>query len=179
MSPQARAGREWIWDSPSPGATQRAGEALGRLLRAGDCVALSGELGSGKTQFVRGLAAGFGCDPEAVHSPSFTLVNEYVGGPEPGRCLAHIDLYRIRSESELPGIGWDEYAGRRYAMAVEWADRARASLPADHLWIEMAVAGPSARRVSVWADGERPRRLLRAWMERVDPEAAAGADGQG
>jgi tRNA threonylcarbamoyladenosine biosynthesis protein TsaE len=162
-----------IWESPSPGATQLAGEALGRLLSPGDCVALSGELGSGKTQFVRGLAAGFGCDPAAVHSPSFTLVNEYAGGPDPGRCLAHIDLYRIRSESELPGIGWDEYAGRRYAVAVEWAERARASLPADHLWIEMTVAGASARRVSARAGGERSRGLLRAWMEHIDPGAAS------
>jgi len=121
---------EWSWESPSPEESLRAGEALGRLLRPGDVVALFGELGSGKTQFVRGVAAGLGCAPEDVHSPSFTLVNEYAcahaGGPWR---LAHIDLYRMRSADEVPGIGWDEYVGPRYVVAVEWAERAQATGP--------------------------------------------------
>ena len=68
---------EWSWESASPEESLRAGEGLGRLLHPGDLVALFGELGSGKTLFVRGVAAGLGCAPEDVHSPSFTLVNEY------------------------------------------------------------------------------------------------------
>src|SRR5512137_956425 len=91
---------ELSWESASPEESLRAGEALGGFLRPGDLVALFGELGSGKTLFVRGIAMGLGCRPEEVHSPSFTLVNEYACaradiGTTSRWCLAHIDLYRI------------------------------------------------------------------------------------
>jgi len=88
------------WESGSPEETERMGEILGRLLRSGDVIALFGELGSGKTVLVRGIAVGFGCKRGDVHSPSFTLVNEYVchrgaqdgPGPGGGRRMAHVDL---------------------------------------------------------------------------------------
>ena len=171
---------EWSWVSPSPEHSLQAGTALGRLLHPGDVVALFGELGSGKTLFVRGVAAGLGCIPEEVHSPSFTLVNEYVGGLGSAGgtspvYLAHIDLYRIRSEGEVPGIGWDEYVGRRYVVAVEWADRAMACLPQDHLRVRLETRGAQRRRVCAQATGPRSARLLREWVAalgvRLDDEA--------
>jgi tRNA threonylcarbamoyladenosine biosynthesis protein TsaE len=156
---------EWSWESAAPEESLRAGEALGRLLQPGDLVALFGELGSGKTLFVRGMAAGLGCAPEDVHSPSFTLVNEYACVRADTRWrLAHIDLYRLRSADEVPGIGWDEYMGSRHTVAVEWAERAQGYLPQDHLRVRFEARGPDQRRVRAQATGLRSARILRSWV---------------
>jgi len=166
---------ELAWESPSPAASLSMGEALGRLLRPGDLVALFGELGSGKTLLVRGVATGLGCVAEDVHSPSFTLVNEYpcCGGAASSRArtgcaLAHIDLYRIRSEDEVPGIGWDEYMGARYIVLVEWAERAAGCLPRDHLRVRLEARGPERRRLCARATGPRAGRVLRGWVGQLD-----------
>jgi tRNA threonylcarbamoyladenosine biosynthesis protein TsaE len=166
---------ELIWMSPSPEASLLMGEALGRLLQPGDFVALFGELGSGKTLLVRGVATGLGCVAGEVHSPSFTLVNEYscrggVASPlaRTGCALAHIDLYRIRSEDEIPGIGWDEYLGAHYVVLVEWAERAAGCLPRDHLRVRLEACGPQQRRVCVQATGPRSGRVLRGWVGQMD-----------
>ncbi|HTX52346.1 MAG TPA: tRNA (adenosine(37)-N6)-threonylcarbamoyltransferase complex ATPase subunit type 1 TsaE [Candidatus Baltobacteraceae bacterium] len=151
----------WHVESFSPEVTRTMGVALGRLLQPGDVVALLGELGSGKTVLVQGVAAGLGCPPDEVHSPSFTLVNEYACNGR-GGVLAHVDLYRIRSEDELPGFGWDAYVGSAVVL-VEWADRAGAYLPADHLRVQLVPAGVSHRRIAVEGTGPRARHLLRAW----------------
>jgi len=160
-------------ESDSPEATRAAGEALGRLLAGGDVVALSGELGSGKTVFVRGMAAGLGCRAAEVHSPSFTLVNEYrcgrAGGP--ALALAHLDLYRIASAEELPGLGWDEYLRPAYVLAVEWPDRAAGWLPADRVRIELAGL-EAHRRLAAEGTGPRSAGLVRAWA-RAQGQAAA------
>ncbi len=162
------------WDSESPEATLQLGEALGRLLTPGDVVALFGEFGSGKTVLVRGMAAGLGCRADEVHSPSFTLVNEYGGaaaggGPTLSRRLAHVDLYRVASEEELPGIGWDHYLQSRYVVAVEWAERAVAWLPKDHLRIALEILGPGRRRFRVQGTGPRSTAILRHWIEAASP----------
>jgi tRNA threonylcarbamoyladenosine biosynthesis protein TsaE len=88
--------KRYHWTSPGPQATRALAAALGRWLAPGDVLALSGELGSGKTEFVHGLAQGLGVEPDAVASPSFTLVHEYQGRLP----LAHIDLYRLEN---MPG----------------------------------------------------------------------------
>jgi len=132
-------------------------------LGPGDFLALFGELGSGKTLFVRGVAAGLGCAQEEVHSPSFTLVNEYDCGAIRTR-LAHIDLYRIRTTDEVAGIGWDEYVGPRYIVAVEWAERAGGLLPPDHLRIRLETRGMERRLVCVQATGPRSAWVLREWL---------------
>jgi tRNA threonylcarbamoyladenosine biosynthesis protein TsaE len=101
----------------SPEETEAAGEALGRRLRKGDLVLLEGELGAGKTTFVRGIARGTGATAP-VASPTFQLVRIY-----PGRLqLAHVDLYRIENNSELAELGLDELADDG-AVVVEWGDR--------------------------------------------------------
>lgn len=158
------------WDSGSPEETLRMGECLGRLLRPGDVVALFGELGSGKTVLVRGMTAGLGCAASDVHSPSFTLINEYESPAEPGAMagarsrMAHVDLYRIQSEDEVPGIGWEHYLRSRYVVAVEWAERAIRWLPRDHLRVMLETLEGNQRRLCVQATGSRSAQLVREWI---------------
>ncbi len=105
----------------SPAETEAAGEQLGRRLRVGDIVLLTGELGAGKTTFVRGVARGAG-SAAPVASPTFQLVRVY-----PGRVqLAHVDLYRVEKPPELAELGLDELADQG-AVVVEWGDRLLAS----------------------------------------------------
>jgi tRNA threonylcarbamoyladenosine biosynthesis protein TsaE len=107
--------REQVTESPAE--TEAAGEALGRRLRVGDVVLLTGELGAGKTTFVRGVARGVGSDAP-VASPTFQLVRVYRGRVQ----LAHVDLYRIEKPPELADLGLDELADQG-AVVVEWGDR--------------------------------------------------------
>jgi tRNA threonylcarbamoyl adenosine modification protein YjeE len=145
------------------GATAAAGEALGRLVAGGDVIALSGELGAGKTSFTRGLAIGAGVDADDVASPTFALVNEYRGRI----AVAHADLYRLERERELDEIGWDDLVERRdAAVVVEWADRFAHRLPADHLRITLAYDG-EARVLEATSTGARSRTLLDAWAAAV------------
>lgn len=156
------------WESSSPEDTVRLGQELGHLLRPGDVVALSGDLGSGKTVLTRGIAEGLGCPGQEVHSPSFTLVNEYHGrldGRRPLR-LAHLDLYRIQSEAEVPGLGWDEYVGGPCVTVVEWAERAPSFLPRDLLRITLTTADATRRLLAVQSTGPRSEQLVREWLGR-------------
>jgi tRNA threonylcarbamoyladenosine biosynthesis protein TsaE len=165
--------------SASEAETQELGAALGAHLHAGDIIALQGELGAGKTVFVKGIAAGVGLEPDEVTSPTFTLVHEYTR--RPGGCpFFHVDLYRIERPEALEGIGWDEAVGGRGVAAIEWADRAGTWLPADRLEVHLAVTGESTRRIVVAAHGEGPRAHLRAllgappWASRRLPESPGG-----
>lgn len=112
--------------SHSPADTFAHGSALATTLRAGDVVALDGDLGAGKTHFVKGIAAGLGCEGD-VTSPTFTLVHEYTGGRLP---LFHFDFYRIESEDEVLRIGLDDYLGAGGVLVIEWAGKFPAVLPA-------------------------------------------------
>lgn len=103
----------------SEAETSAVGSDLARSLTAGSVVLLSGDLGAGKTAFVRGLAAGLGIDPEVVSSPTFTLIQEYRGGRLP---LHHVDLYRLRS-IEVDDLGLDELTLEGGVTAIEWPDR--------------------------------------------------------
>lgn len=100
--------------------TERIGAELARSLSAGSIVAFTGDLGAGKTAFVRGMACGLGIE-ERVTSPTFTIVNEYEGGKKP---LFHFDLYRLYDADELFDIGWEDYLARGGICAVEWSERA-------------------------------------------------------
>jgi tRNA threonylcarbamoyladenosine biosynthesis protein TsaE len=140
-------------------ATEAAGAALGRGLRAGDVIALCGDLGAGKTTFVRGLAQGAGAATDDVASPTFALANEYAGRV----VVAHLDLYRLERERELDDIGFDDLLDRPdVAAVIEWADRFAHRLPRDHLRIELAHAG-AARALTATATGPRSAALLAAW----------------
>lgn len=100
--------------------TERAGSRVAAQLPAGSVVAFTGDLGAGKTAFVRGMAKGLGIH-ERVTSPTFTIVNEYEGGTRP---LFHFDLYRLEDADELFDIGWEDYLARGGICAVEWSERA-------------------------------------------------------
>ncbi len=102
----------------SPEETELTGQTLSKNLSAGAVVALFGELGAGKTAFVRGLARGLGI-AERVTSPTFTIVNEYTSGRLP---LFHFDMYRLKSADELFDIGWEDYLARGGVCVVEWSE---------------------------------------------------------
>ena len=135
----------------SESETREAGEALARSLRAGDVVLLLGDLGMGKTVFARGLAAGLGVDPEAVRSPSFTLVNPYRGRVP----VYHIDLYRIEKEAELDELGLEDALGGEGIAIVEWGERLGPYRPDACVSVRLADRGGSEREISIedWRDG--------------------------
>lgn len=140
-----------------PGRTLALGRRLGRLLRVGDFLALTGPLGAGKTQLIKGVAAGLGVPLEQpVVSPTFVLVREYVGRLK----LYHIDAYRLTGAAELLALGVDELlAEPDSVVAVEWADRVADAVPAGAAWIDLEHAGRTQRRVRIrWAAlaGRRP-----------------------
>jgi tRNA threonylcarbamoyladenosine biosynthesis protein TsaE len=125
--------------------TEELGAALGATLRGGEVVLLSGELGAGKTVFVRGLARGVGADPDEVSSPTFVLLTSY-----PGRLtLHHADLYRLEGARDADELGLDELPGPAGVLAVEWAERL-AELPWERrVRVVLEHAGGEQRRVSV------------------------------
>jgi tRNA threonylcarbamoyladenosine biosynthesis protein TsaE len=144
----------------SPDRMRALGEALGRALRSGDVVALVGDLGAGKTVFVQGVAAGLGIPASVpITSPTFTLVNEYVGGRLP---LYHVDLYRLEEEQELENVGVDDLYRQEAAIAVEWFDRFPAAAPRQYLEVRIAVVDETTRRVEIEPHGPRAAALWAA-----------------
>jgi tRNA threonylcarbamoyladenosine biosynthesis protein TsaE len=123
--------------------TSAAGERLASTLHAGDVVLLFGELGAGKTAFVRGLAQGLGADPEDVSSPTFTLVQEYHGR----LTLFHVDLYRL-DEREIGDLGLEELILSDGVVAIEWAERWR-DRPDDVIEVSLENIGDEKRRIRV------------------------------
>ena len=133
-----------VQESSSESETEAAGETLARTLRAGDLVLLYGDLGAGKTAFVRGMARGVGADPEDVSSPTFTIVQEYAG---PAAILYHVDLYRLEPP-EIDDLGLDDLVSGDGIVAVEWADRWKGRPAAvAEVWIE--DLGEDRRRIRV------------------------------
>lgn len=146
--------------------TRDIGGAIAEHLTAGDAIALTGELGAGKTTFVQGLAGGLGF-AGAVVSPTFTLVREYRGGRLP---VIHADVYRLDRVQDVVDLGLEEEADGG-VLLVEWGDAIEALLPPDHLVVELAVPGEGEERsVRLSADGrgwslrwERLERTLEPW----------------
>jgi tRNA threonylcarbamoyladenosine biosynthesis protein TsaE len=143
-------------ETTSPEETAALGKRLGAACEPGTIVALVGDLGAGKTRFVKGLASGLGIGEDDVTSPTFVLMSLH-----PGRIpLAHIDLYRLDAV-DLPSLGF--YDVRDDGVVVmEWADKVDEKLLGDHIRIEFEVAGESSRRLMFHARGERSAKLLRA-----------------
>ena len=149
--------------SPTPQETERIGSLLGTMLIPGDVIALAGELGSGKTTLVRGLAQGMGFPPDEVASPSFTLVNEY-NGPLP---LFHIDLYRLGDERELREIGYEEYISEAGVAVIEWADRVRNAIPHESLWITLRYQDAERREIEMQPQGDRYEKMIEEFKKNV------------
>ena len=141
---------ERVFSSASPEATEHLAELLGELLAGGDVVTLDGDLGAGKTRFVRGLVEGLGGEGRRVSSPTFAIVNEY---DTPELRVAHLDAYRLGGSDELESIGWDELVERCGLVLVEWAERVEEALD-DQGWparyhVRIAHAGPDERAITV------------------------------
>src|SRR5579884_1265368 len=130
----------WTYRSRSVGETRRLAEAIGRRLAGGEVFALYGEMGSGKTAFVAGLAAGLEVPARHVSSPTFVLVHEYRGR----RLLVHGDLYRV-DQSDIGNLGLDDYFDDQTVVAIEWADRAGNLLPTDRVDVRFAHDGKRRR----------------------------------
>ena len=131
--------------SHSPAETESIGERLGRVVQSGWVIALSGDLGAGKTQFVKGLARGLGTAAR-VHSPTFTLVNEYGGGRVN---LFHLDLYRLETPEQILSAGIEDFLTPDGVAVVEWAERlAELKLPISDLKIvNIEITGKTERRI--------------------------------
>lgn len=162
--------------SRSTAASLQVGKALGLSLAAGDLLALYGEMGTGKTLLVRGIASGLGAEPAGVSSPTFVLVHEYVGRLP----LAHADLFRMTPPVSLDSLGLWDYADRGAVVAIEWADRAGADLPTDRLDVHMTHRGVRSRLITMTARGAASARLLARFAARIGRQArrrpAARAD---
>jgi len=146
-----------VLQTKSTSETVRIGKSIGGLLRPGDVVALVGELGTGKTQFIKGLAEGLGVGkPTYISSPSFTLINEY-----PGRVpFYHIDLFRLESEREAEELGLEEYFQGEGITAIEWADKIPSLLPEENLWIRIHYTGKNTRSLEIIGKGHRYEKLV-------------------
>ena len=148
---------EMVIQTRSASETIRIGKSIGSHLRAGDVVALVGELGAGKTQFIKGLATGAGVGkPTYISSPSFTLINEY-----PGKVpFYHIDLFRLKSQKEAEGLGLEDYFQGRGITAIEWADKIPSFLPDEMLSIHIVYTGKNRRSVEISGKGKRYEDLV-------------------
>ncbi len=135
--------------SHSPAETEALGETWGRAAVSGLVIGLAGDLGAGKTQLTKGIARGLGIVAR-VHSPTFTLVNEYRGGRLP---LFHVDLYRLDSPEQIASAGLEEYFNPAGVSVVEWIDKvfapgAKTRLPTRYRRVEIVSTGETTRRIS-------------------------------
>lgn len=124
--------------------TEKLGENLARKLPDGAVVAMFGDLGAGKTAFVRGMAKGLGLDCR-VSSPTFTIVNEYIGA----RSLFHFDMYRLGSADELFDIGWEDYLSRGAICAVEWSENVREAFNGEEVTVSIEKLDEQRRKITV------------------------------
>ncbi len=149
-------------------ATRVASLALSHVIDSkGLTLSLIGPLGAGKTAFVKGLAEGLGIDPAGVSSPTFVIANQYAS-PD-GRQLAHVDLYRLETVSELDDVGFLDMLEPGGIVAVEWGDRLPDALPGDRLElrVDREAGTEESRSFAVSATGRDSQRVLEAWQSRL------------
>lgn len=148
--------------SHSTEQTERLGVRLGELIKGGDVLCLSGDLGSGKTTLARGIARGWGAlDP--VTSPTFVLINEYRRADS--RKILHFDAFRIGSRGEAEALGLYELLDSKSPIMIEWPNRVKDLLPSDYLWIELSWVEEQRRGVYMRAYGLRYERLIRQYRK--------------
>lgn len=136
--------------------TESLGAKIGKVIFSPSCIALIGELGSGKTTLTRGIARGMGIE-NTVKSPSFVIINEY-SGPVP---LYHFDLYRIDDPGQLVQLGYEEYFySRKGVVVVEWADKILDFLPSQYLRIEMRIKNFHEREIFLLPLGKSYSELV-------------------
>ena len=133
-----------IFETHSPEQTEAVGQRLAEKLLPGTVIAFRGDLGAGKTAFTRGLARGLG-STDRVTSPTYTIVNEYLGGKMP---LFHFDMYRLGSSDELFDIGWEDYLERGGVCAVEWSENVSDAM-IGALEVTIEKTGEESRRITI------------------------------
>jgi tRNA threonylcarbamoyladenosine biosynthesis protein TsaE len=133
-----------IYYTNSDKETEAVGEQFGRTVKDGTVVAMYGDLGAGKTAFVRGMARGMGIT-ERVSSPTFTIVNEYLGD----RTLIHFDMYRLGSSDELFDIGWEDYIARGAVCAVEWSENVEEAFYGDEIILTIEKTSDTSRKITI------------------------------
>lgn len=142
----------------SENQTNEIGHEIATILNPGDVVALIGDLGAGKTRFVKAIAQACGVPVDEVNSPTFTLIHEYQGRV----LIRHCDTYRLRSPEEFADLGLDELFAADGIALVEWADRVEEYLPRDRLEIRFSIESPTTRTFEASATGSRSRQILSA-----------------
>ena len=145
--------------SESERETRIFASRLGDILEGGILIGLDGELGSGKTCFVQGLAHGLGIPPEDVSSPTFVICHVYQGE----MTLLHVDAYRLRQIDEFEELAIPESLESGAVVIVEWSERVTAALPADRLQVQIDELSPKRRRITISAGGEFSRKVLAKW----------------
>ena len=153
---------EYTVNSNSPGATFKLGKRIGEKLPAGSIIALSGELGCGKTVLTRGICDGLEVPLRQVNSPTFILINEYRGSMP----VFHMDMYQINTESDAVDLGIIDYMVRAAsgAMIIEWAERILSILPEDLLTVKFTVVSERKRLIEIAASGEKSSAVLKELM---------------
>ncbi|MFH1202363.1 MAG: tRNA (adenosine(37)-N6)-threonylcarbamoyltransferase complex ATPase subunit type 1 TsaE [Candidatus Omnitrophota bacterium] len=137
--------------SNSVNDTLRIGKSIAKNLRKGDIICLFGKLGSGKTVFAKGIAAGLGIDQYDVASPTFVLIREFREARIP---LFHFDLYRLKSTRDILRLGYEEYLYDDGITVIEWADRLKGLLPKEYLKIELAIKDKYRRILKFTPSGQ-------------------------
>lgn len=136
--------------------TLNLGRKLGRNLKAGDVVCLFGQLGSGKTVLVKGIAVGLGIKGNKVNSPSFVLLKQYKGKI----LLNHFDLFRLKKIEEILDIGFQEYIYSKDISVIEWAERLGKFLPDEFLGIRLDIRGKGRRKLNFFASNSYYKQML-------------------
>jgi tRNA threonylcarbamoyladenosine biosynthesis protein TsaE len=138
------AGEETITQSVAE--TEALAARLAQTLRGGECIALNGELGAGKTQFVRGLAHGLAANLASVSSPTFVLLHVYNGGR---LTIYHLDAYRVAGPEDFESIGFTELLEQGGVVVIEWAKRVEALLPAGCIFVDIEATGETERKIEI------------------------------
>ncbi|MFC1674516.1 tRNA (adenosine(37)-N6)-threonylcarbamoyltransferase complex ATPase subunit type 1 TsaE [Candidatus Omnitrophota bacterium] len=150
--------------SESVNQTLNIGRKLSPILKAGDILCLFGGLGSGKTVLVKGIASGLGIKKSEVLSPTFILIRQYRFA---ALSLNHFDLYRLKSEKDILGLGYEDYFFGCGITVVEWADRLRNLMPKEYLGIELSVKGKKHRLIKMNPCGRRYKELINGLNENI------------
>ena len=167
-APDMMVGPKILIETHSEDATRQLGKKIGTLIRKPMAIALIGDLGCGKTAFVKGLAEGLEVPAEYyITSPTFTLINEY-----PGRFkLFHADLYRLVGISDFEDIGLDEILQDQAVIAVEWADKMREALAGDWLSLDFEIMADKVRKIALIGYGQNGIDLVKALETKMEAGA--------
>lgn len=143
--------------------TRRLGTRLGSLLRAGDIICLSGDMGAGKTAFAAGVGKGWGAKTPLT-SPTFNLIHEHIREKDSQR-LFHLDCYRLENVLDAENIGLDDVLNGRGPVIFEWPEHIESILPKERLWVELRILEPTRRNFIFNAVGKRYEELVKQFRE--------------